>query len=264
MPLPIICFDMDGTLLDEHGRIHPGDVAILASADPPALFIPTTGRPTGSVRRVFARGNLFLHHAIPFHMVLQNGALLLAPPGVTLAYDGLEAGVQKELLRLAYDFPQVTFLFLSAAEIYVLWPSPLGMRLAASFDFDLRPLSEADGRVVFGKVMCMSDSPSVLDSISGIVASWPVESALSMPTILEITNYHVDKGSGVTKLLEKIGLSGQPVYAAGDWGNDLPLFRIAAASFAPSTAAATIKSVASHVIDVEHDGLLHPILKLIS
>lgn len=264
MHLPIVCFDMDGTLLDEQGRIHPNDVALLAAPKPRALFIPCTGRPTDSVRRAFARSGLYLDRPIPLNMVLQNGALLMAPYEARLAYDELEAGIQKELLRMAMGFPQVTFLFLSATDIFVLWPNAFGLGLAASFDFVLRPISEADGSASFSKVMCISDSPEALDAIARIVASWPVERALSMPTILEITNCDINKGNGITRLLQQIGLGGKPIYAAGDWGNDLPLFRIAASSFAPATAPEPIKAAASHVIDAGRQGLLQPILSTIS
>ena len=40
---PIFCFDVDGTLVDEQGVIHPADVALLGAEPPAALFIPCTG-----------------------------------------------------------------------------------------------------------------------------------------------------------------------------------------------------------------------------
>ncbi len=263
MHLPIVCFDMDGTLLDEQGRVHPNDIALLAASEPRAVFIPTTGRPTDSVRCAFARSGLYLKRSIPLNMVLQNGALLLAQHEVPLAYATLDMGIQKELISVAMSFRKVTFLFLSSTSIYVLWPNAFSMKLAASFDFTVRPLAESDDSIAFSKVMCISDSPTTLDAIGEIVCSWPVERALSMPTILEITNLETNKGNGVTRLLSQIGLAGQLIYAAGDWGNDLPLFRIAAASFAPATAPEAIRMAASHVIDVRRAGLLGPMLDII-
>ncbi len=263
MNLPIICFDMDGTLLDAQGRIHPNDIALLGSREPRALFIPSTGRPARSVRCALARNGLRVEGALPFHLVLQNGSVLMAPQERLLSYAAFDAGIQKRLLDLAMGFPQVTFLFLDATDIYALWPNPFGMSLAVSFDFDVRPLTEADFNTPFSKLMCMSSSRTALDDIAAAVASWPVESAFSMPPLLEITNQNVNKATGITALLQKVGMSEQPIYAAGDGENDLPLFRIAAASFAPSTAPDIIKSAASHVIDVAQDGLLMPILKLI-
>ncbi len=263
MDLPIICFDMDGTLLDERGRIHPNDAALLASPEPRAFFIPSTGRPANSVHCAFARNGLYADQALPFYMVLQNGAVLMAPEEQLLSYDAFEPGVQKDLLDLAMGFPQIMFLYLSATDIHVLWPGAYGLGLSASFDFTLRPLSEAKEGTRFCKLMCISDSPAALDAMAAAVAAWPVESAFSMPPLLEITAKNANKGNGIAALLQKAGLAGQPVYAAGDGENDLSLFRIAAASFAPSAAPEAVKSAADHVIDVSREGLLAPILKII-
>jgi hydroxymethylpyrimidine pyrophosphatase-like HAD family hydrolase len=109
----------------------------------------------------------------------------------------------------------------------------------------------------------MSDSRRCLDAIADAVASWPVESAFSLPPLLEITNHHINKASGIIALLQKIGRSGQSFYAVGDGENDLPLFQVATASFAPSTAPEPIKAAASHIIDASRDGLLGPILQFI-
>lgn len=263
MDLPIVCFDMDGTLLDEQGRIHPSDVALLSAPHPRALFIPSTGRPASSVRCAFARSGLFVDRPIPLNMVLLNGALVMGSREVPLAHAALEPAVQDDLLALAMRFPEVTFLFLSSTEIYVLWPNPFSLQLISSFDFTLRPLSEARDGTAFSKVMCMSASRAALDAVAAAVSSWPVESAFSMPPLLEITNRHVDKSHGIRALLREIGMSGCSFYAAGDGENDLPLFRIAASSFAPASAPDPIRAAASHVIDVGHAGLLAPILDLI-
>ncbi|MGE5072358.1 MAG: HAD-IIB family hydrolase [Anaerolineae bacterium] len=263
MDLPIVCFDMDGTLLDEQGRIHPEDLEMLMSAKPPALFIPSTGRPLDSTRRAFTRNGLYPGTPIPLHMVLQNGALLFQSGEVRLAYDELDAEIQRQLIELANDFREVTFLFFSAADIYVLWPNEFGLSLAASFDFVLRPLDEYEGTDPLSKVMCFCERPDALLSIARVVEGWPLDRCHSMPGIFEVANYGVNKGSGVARLLQQIGLAGCPVYAAGDWGNDLPLFQIAAASFAPATAPEVTKNAATYVIDVGKHGLFKPILQRI-
>jgi len=39
MRLPILCFDLDGTLLDADACIHPNDIKLLTAFQPSALFI---------------------------------------------------------------------------------------------------------------------------------------------------------------------------------------------------------------------------------
>ena len=86
MTVPIFCFDVDGTLVDEQGVIHPADVALLGAEPPAALFIPCTGRPLEGLRRTFAQFGLFVSSNIPLPLVLQNGALIYLPGEVQLAY----------------------------------------------------------------------------------------------------------------------------------------------------------------------------------
>src|SRR5512138_2108879 len=101
MSLPIVCFDMDGTLLDEQMRIHPRDIALLTREDAPALFVPSTGRPLISVRHAFAKNGMYESRRIPLHLVLQNGAVRMSPGEVTVGYDPFDARVQDELLAMA-------------------------------------------------------------------------------------------------------------------------------------------------------------------
>ena len=261
MNMPIICFDIDGTLLDDRGNIHPNDVSLLTAPRPPALFIPTTGRPLESIRRTFAKNKVYAGEQIPLPMVLQNGSLLFAGNEVLLAYYPFEPALQKELISLSMRFKDVTFLFLSASDIYVLWPNPFGMKSANRFEFTTRNLSDCDGNCQMSKIMCISESRPVLNTLARSVNAFPVESAFSLSTVLEITPKNVNKGMGLTKLLEALHEEDQPIYAAGDGENDLPLFQLAKQSFALTHALENIRTMASQVIDVSREGLLSPILK---
>ncbi len=262
MPLPIICFDMDGTLLNAQGHIHPNDAALLGSATRPALFIPATGRPVASLRGALNRNGLFAKEAIPLPLVLLNGSLLCGEHEVELAYHPLDESIQQELIALSRRFKHITFWFLSSTDIFVEWPNPMSDAMATGFDFRvLRPLAEANETCHFSKIMCVSDSSTALAELAEAVNNYPIESALSLPTVLELTPRNIDKGNGVTELFERLNLIRQPFYAAGDGENDLPLFRLARRSYATLSAPDSIKAASSQVIDVSREGLLGPILR---
>jgi Cof subfamily protein (haloacid dehalogenase superfamily) len=260
MSLPIICFDLDGTLLDKRGRIHPGDVALLAASDAPARFVPSTGRPLESVRRAFARNNLYVDQPFPLPLVLLNGSLVVAEHEAPLAFHPLDEAIQRELVALSMQFQSITFWFLSPTDIFVLWPNPLSDGMAKGFDFTMQPFSDSGGRAHFSKIMCVSESPSALEDLAQTVAAFPIEAARSMSTVLELTPHSVDKGTGIRELLQRIDVH-PSFYAAGDGENDLPLFQVATLSFAPATAPERIRAAASQVIDVSREGLLAPILR---
>ena len=66
MAKPILCFDLDGPLVNERGEIHSRDVAVLRQADPPVTFIPGTGRLLPAVRKLFSRHGVFPDAPLPF------------------------------------------------------------------------------------------------------------------------------------------------------------------------------------------------------
>jgi len=258
----LICFDLDGTLLDQNGGIHPEDLRLLMDPGLAARLIPATGRPLDSLQRTFARNGLYPHRKIPLAMVLENGSLLYAADEVCLAYDPFESAVQAELVGLARRFPGVTFFFLGAEEIEVLWPSAFGMQAAEQFEFRTRAFSASGAGPAFSKVMCISPSPAALDILAQQTAALPVERALSMPTILEFTPAGINKGSGLQKLLRLLGRDQQPIYAAGDGENDLPMFELARISCAPDDAPQNVRARAGLVVSVAAHGILRPLLDI--
>jgi HAD superfamily hydrolase (TIGR01484 family) len=263
MSQPILCFDLDGTLVDAAGRIHPNDVKLLAAERPPALFIPCTGRPLDSVRRTFAQNGLFSAVNVPFPLVLQNGSLILGEREARLAYLPFDDTLQKELIDCAGEFPQLTFLFLSEQETHRLGAHPFGLAAARKFEFTPSPFGADSQETAFSKVMCISQSALALAAVARRVEALPVEADYSMPTIFEITPKAVNKGLGVKRLLRLLQRDGDPFWAAGDGENDLALFSFAARSFAPRTAPEAIRQIVSHVVDVPRKGLLAPMLAVV-
>ena len=66
MAKPIICFDLDGTLVDEDGRIHPQDIEILRT-ETRVHFIPATGPHLrrGRAPVICNVGSVLGHRAVP-------------------------------------------------------------------------------------------------------------------------------------------------------------------------------------------------------
>lgn len=64
---------------------------------------------------------------------------------------------------------------------------------------------------------------------------------------VDITPLGVDKGSGVKKLLEHLGVDAGTVIAIGDGGNDLPMFKLCGLSAAPANARPEVMRAADYV-----------------
>jgi HAD superfamily hydrolase (TIGR01484 family) len=260
MQLPIVCFDLDGTLVDAEGNIHPNDIALLELAEPPVCFIPATGRSLGSVRRTFARNGLFMNSALPFPLVLQNGALLYAAGEKRLEYFPFDESIQDDLIQLALDSANMTFLFLAEDEIHLLWEHRFGLEAARRYDFATQPFTPQSRLQKFSKVMGISQSPEALEDFAVRANALPVHGAYSMAEIYEINPRHVNKGRGLKILLAELGWQDRPVFTAGDGENDEELLTQAFRSFVPMTAPVNIQNLASFQVDIKKTGLLEPMI----
>lgn len=252
----MIVFDLDGTLVDDRGRIHPVDAALLGEANPPVIYVPATGRGIATVRGSFHHAGLFTGRPIPFPMVVQNGAALYLEGERLFAYTAFAPALQAELIRLALRFSGVTFFFLNREENYILWPNDYSLKTAEGYGLECLSLSPEMYGCPFSKVMCFSDAPEALAEVARASQSLDMGRFYSLPTIFEMCPPGVDKSSGLNKLLAAAGLSGAVVYTAGDGENDLGLFRRAARSFTPATSPAAIQSQADRVVDMRSRGIL--------
>lgn len=259
MTAPLICVDMDGTLLNGGGRIHPADVELLRSTNA-SRVIPTTGRPIHSMRIAFQRAGLWLSEPIPLAMVLDNGADCYLPGEKQVIYTPFEPQVMEALMDLMETSPHLSFAINTRQESQALRPpSALALELYEHFDFSTVPFAGVR-ELCSTKVTAVCGDSKRMDEFLSRAGALPVELVLSSPVICEVLPLGCHKAHGVTKLFEILGLSGAPILAAGDGRNDLELFDLAQRSFAPLTSPPEILARADQLIDVEKTGLLQPML----
>lgn len=260
MKFPVLISDLDGTLVDHQGNIHPADAALLAAQKLPARLILATGRSLGSVRATFSRHNLFLKKPLPFAMVLHNGAVGLLPEEKLVHYAPFDVGLQRQLVEIMRYFDKITILFFHQDDCYFMYLTPFGVQAAELYGYLPVPLTEKATQLPFSKIMCISDSPPLLDEVCQQVCHLPVGSSYSMRTIFELAPPGVNKAGGLKALLKALDCEGLPLFIAGDGGNDLEMLRMADESFTPQTSPLEIRQMVDHVIDTSQDGLLKPML----
>jgi len=256
----IICFDLDGTLLNEDDKIHPSDRSLLASRkDVP--FIITTGRALSGIKGVFERNELFSPGEIPFPIVAQNGAVLYKPHEEFFDHCPFDSNIQFQVINTIRNFDLITFFLFEKSDIFVLHENPLGTFYAQFWYMPTQPYTNST-KLSLTKIMGLSDDAQFLQEVADSISSlkMEVETSFSLDFLLEITPPGIDKGNGLQKLLHVLDLQDAQIFMAGDGGNDLPLFNLASRSYAPISGSKDLKALADVIINREASGVLTPML----
>jgi HAD superfamily hydrolase (TIGR01484 family) len=255
---PIVCLDLDGTLLDAEGRIHPADVEILTD-DRSFTFVPATGRPLHAVRRAFERHGLFAHFPIPFPLVLENGAAVYGENEALLAQRSFKPDLQDALMRAVLASEGTSFLIFGPDEVGLLRPDEKLRAMTRRFDLDASPFEPDAGKPIT-KVAATAKDSGTLRAFEAETVGLPLERTYSLPDVLELTPTGVHKGEGLATVLRDSKHDGE-IAVAGDGENDLALFDLATLSFAPHDSPPAIRARADRVLDARKEGLLAPILR---
>jgi hydroxymethylpyrimidine pyrophosphatase-like HAD family hydrolase len=259
---PIIVFDLDGTLLNTEGGVHPNDAALLSMPNPPAEFIPATGRSLFALRKTFQAAGILNGKPIPYPMVLQNGALVFDRGEQKIHYKSFESDIQARLIEICKTRPETAFLLFGETDLIMLHPTPFGMDETERYMFTPRIYSDELPYLPMSKIMCLSDDTEVLREISALVEGYDIEKSLSTPTILEFNPSGITKGTGLETLMDIYDWDRDLVFCAGDGENDLGMFEKFPNSFAPVTCPLKIQNKAGATLDPRPEGLLRPMLRL--
>ncbi|MHC1781615.1 MAG: HAD-IIB family hydrolase [Anaerolineaceae bacterium] len=261
MESPVLCFDLDGTLLNHQGRIHSSDIVILAGR-PKSWFVPISGRGLESVKRMFHRNGLFVDQTIPFPMVLLNGAAIYLPGEELCSYTPFSQLVQRTLISLAEDFPQPSYLFIDENDIYMRSTSGTIRPWLDQYDMQPEDFSESAQHETFCKVIAISEDSRELMSIADYLDSRHLEIMFNLKNVLELSPPGVTKATGLRTLASLLSWKVDQIIAAGDDEEDLEVFELAKHSFTTSSSSAKIMKKVDFVVDLQKEGLLKSMLNV--
>ena len=211
-----------------------------------------------AVRRAFERNGLSCDPAIPFPLILQNGAVVYLPGESLFAISPFIEDEIDPLLAICQRHPRVSSVLFSPLAVEIMWPNAEAEKMIQRFDLDVHPFTSAGQ--AYTKITFISDSAEAINAVAEEIASFSVESYFSLPTVFELTRAGVDKGRMLGRLLAELGLQKETVAVAGDGQNDLPLFAVADRAFCPHGSPGVVRALAEAEIEVEANGILAPIL----
>lgn len=257
----VICFDLDGTLLDQDERIRPNDLARLKEKQNGTLYIPASGRSLKSVKSIFYDHGIITNSTVPFPMVLQNGAVTYLPGEQIYSNKVFETSLQASLINIVDTFKQIPFFMVTSTHHYVMHANSQSNEASQRYKFKGGHYTDNEKNIPLTKIMGMSQDICMLQELMSQISSLTVESAFSLPTIVEITPPGANKGNGLMELLRALEVSENvEILVAGDGENDLSLFPVATRSYAPFNAAENVRLAADTVITHFNDGLFSAML----
>ena len=256
MPVKLIAFDLDGTLLDRQKNIPEANLqALKAAAEAGALLVPATGR---------------IYTGIPELIRTLPGARYFITINGAYAYDAAddrnlytsELSVDTCLrlidymdrLPVIYDCYQdnwgyITRSMFQRAEEFI--PDPGIMKMMRELRTPVDNLSETlrqKGRPVQKMQMHFQDLAERDRQLKLVAERFP-ETAVSssLPWNIEINSAGATKGRALKALCQALGIDLRDTLAFGDGTNDLDMIRTAGIGIAMGNGAEEVKAAADWV-----------------
>lgn len=271
--IKLLAFDLDYTLLDSQKCISDENFAALcAAAEKGILLVPATGRVYNGLPEKI-RELEFIRYCI-----LGNGAVL---------YDSLEdrviaqENIPLDEAEAVFDFAEANGLpydiyaegggymrrdWYETLESFIDDEATITIlrRLRAPVD-DFRNFVRANFSGVM-KVQIYFKDPAfrtrMIDEMPKLFPNLSVTS--SLPMNMEVNGKFANKGSGIVRLCEALGIDVRESMAIGDGLNDLEMIKSAGFGIAMSNAEADVRAAADYITgSCEESGFAQAINKLL-
>jgi Cof subfamily protein (haloacid dehalogenase superfamily) len=246
----IVCLDIDGTLLNEHGRITEANrLAVERLKDEGHVIVIASGRTYGEIVRIVA----------PLRLMEQQRAYVVAYNGVLTVRLFPFAVMMKTLLHKE-DVRRIAALLLPEGfkmHVYAENRIYLSQDIVAHLDpspEENKPLVrismenyDRDDDVY--KVLVL-DEADRLDQLRGRLQSSLGERYAvfkSWDRLLEIVHHNGTKGAALANLMRLLQVPRDDVIAIGDEENDISMIRTAGVGIAMGNAKPAVLAAATHI-----------------
>jgi hydroxymethylpyrimidine pyrophosphatase-like HAD family hydrolase len=258
----LLAVDLDGTLLDLHGRPHKRDVRAVRAALAEGVQVSiVTGRLYSGTRAVAQ--TLGLRGPVG---CADGSHLVNARDHATLLHIGVGGADGTKLRKALGGADLATFVFAKDAIGHDARGSQF-VDYVTTWSRDVRVARDVLDHELWGAadgitaVVGLGTQDQVAEAVDAIVkalagavmvAMFPVRRgthASAGTWALIVRAAGGTKGTAVRWIAEREGVRLEDTVCVGDWLNDLPMFEVAGRSFAMGQAPDEVKSRATHVLD---------------
>lgn len=263
----LIALDMDGTLLTTDKKVSERtEAAIKAAEEKGVKIVLASGRPLLGLNRYLEELDLLKgeDYVLSFNGgLVQNTRTAEIVSKVSLKGADLKYiyEISKELNINIHAFSAKDGLITPKNSKYTEYEAEIN-----GIDINIKDFNEVNDEEDIIKVM-MIDPQEILDPAieklpKEIYEKYSVFK--SAPFFLEFTHKEVDKGLGLKRLGEHLGIKQEEIIACGDAGNDLSMVKYAGLGVAMGNAVPEVKEAANYITaSNDEDGIAKVIEKFI-
>lgn len=257
----LLASDFDDTLYDWNFRIPERNLeAIRRFTQEGGYFVVATGR----AHRTFAPYAPLIPMNAP--AVLSNGAAIYDFQTETvLEQTHLPASAPRELAEIMEEFPSLAAEFYYGDDIYVYRANEITEAHLKKVNCDCTRCSIPEMPTPWVKAIFHQERETLLPVQAKMLEQWGdrYEAIFSNHYYLELTAKGSNKGGGVTRVAQMLGVSPEHVYCVGDNQNDITMLERSAIPFAPANCAQEVKDWGARILCHCNDGVIGDIVDLL-
>lgn len=273
MSIKLVAIDLDGTLLNDNGKILPNSIKILKEISKQGIkVVLATGRPLVSVKPFLQE--LGLDNQEDQYVITFNGSIIENTQGKVIhrkVFDFqtfVDFELWAEKIGLYNQLETQDSLYTTSNLIPIdgaheSWKNKLPMRVTTLHDLTDTP---DDKKPMMLKIMAVADKER-LDKIQKSIPKSLTDKLSpirSEPVYLDFAAPNVDKGWALKKLTEYLKLSPNEVMALGNADNDIPMVKFAGAGVAMEKSTPNLLKVADYQTTSNNvDGIEKAIQKIV-
>ncbi len=254
----IIACDLDETLLNSERSVsRENRDAIRKARELGVKFVPATGRGYGSVKRTLEE--LGVYGAENEYVISFNGGVITENKGNRLMhFEGLPFGLAERLYKRGLEYGVCVHVY-TKENVYAFNLTQdekdyvAGrMEMTECFEKDLSFLNGED----IVKVLYVNTNFESLKQIENEVKplTGNCEVSFSSNRYIEFNLKGVNKGKGLMRLAEILGVRPEETIAIGDNFNDLPMIRMAGLGVGVKNTAEGMKPMCDVITEATNDG----------
>ena len=247
--MKLIALDLDGTLNNDRKTVDPPTREALLNAQQQGIcLLLASARP---LHGLYRERNLLEMQAFSGLLMAYNGALIADASGSVMSADRMDRGQARQILRMLETFP-VTPILDDGEKFYATDPEGYLVRFECrNNDMPLMQVPSLADSLSFAPFkILMSVDPSVIEKVQKQIAPH-LPAGLTIvqtaPFYLEIIPAHINKGIGLLKACEAVGISLSETVAFGDSQNDIEMLRAAGIGIAMANADPKVKAAADRI-----------------